>query len=273
MKSTNQLAGQKALVTGASSGIGKEYARQLAAAKVDLILAARRLDRLEALAKELRSSYGVSVTCIQSDLSLPEAARILFEQASQVPGPPVTVLINNAGLGSYGDFMDFPVEVHRAVIQVNALAPTELTHYFVKSMLKTGLKSYVAQVASIAAFQPTGNFSVYSATKGYLRYFSETLAFELRNTPVHIFCVCPGGTYTEFFEHSGQKITTSGHRTMMSAEKVVEESLKAMLQGQYTYVPGALNKVACFLPRLLPRRLTLHLAHLAMSRAVEKLLP
>ncbi len=263
------LVGSRAVITGASSGIGKEYARQLAALGSDLVLAARRLDRLEELAKELKEKYRIQVQCIQIDLSVIGAAKELFEKAT-ANSQKVNLLINNAGVGKYGLFMDFPLEDHQATLTVNTVAPTEITYLFVSHMLAHGLKSYITQVASIAAFQPVGNFSVYSGTKGYLRYFSETLAFELKNTSIQVMCLCPGGTYTEFFEHSGQKITSSGHATMMSAERVVRLSLQAMFKGKTVFVPGILNKLACFFPRLLPRNLGLFLAFKTMNRAVEK---
>ena len=269
IKSLKQLKGHRAVVTGASSGIGEQYAKQLAALGVNLVLAARRLDRLDFLAEQLRSKYSVKVDCVAVDLGAPGAAKKLFDAATS-NGQSVTLLINNAGLGKYGLFMDFPLEDHQAILQVNSVSPTELTYFFVRHMLKHGQPSWITQVASIAAFQSVGNFSVYSATKSYLRIFSETLAFELRKTPIKVMCLCPGGTYTEFFEQSGQKITPSGHRTMMTSEAVVQGGLKAMLNGNTVFVPGLLNKLACFFPRFLPRGLSLFLAFKAMSRAVEK---
>ncbi|NBU22155.1 SDR family NAD(P)-dependent oxidoreductase, partial [bacterium] len=154
--------------------------------------------------------------------------------------------------------------------QINSIVPTELTYRFVEHMLSHGKPSYITQVASIAAFQPVGYFTVYSGTKGYLRYFSETLAFELRSTNIHVMCLCPGGTYTEFFEQSGQKITSAGQSAMMSAKTVVQSGIESMLSRKTVCVPGILNKLACFIPRLLPRRLALHLAFLTMNRSVEK---
>jgi short-subunit dehydrogenase len=258
----------RALITGASSGIGKEYAKQLAAMGCDLVLVARRLDRLKNLAEEIQTRYQVKIQCIQLDLALPHASLDLFKQVTQ-GGNQITVLVNNAGLGKYGAFLDFPLEDHQSTIQVNLVAPTELSYLFAKHMKLHGRPSFLVQVASISAFQPVSNFSVYSATKGYLRYFSETLRFELRKTNIHVFCLCPGGTYTEFFEHSGQKITSSGHRTMMSAEEVVASALNAMIRKVDVFTPGLLNKLACFFPRFLPRRLALFLAYKTMSMAVE----
>ena len=267
-----QLAGHRAVVTGASSGIGQDFARQLAAMGADLVIAARRLDRLEALAQELRDQHSVEVQCVQVDLCEAAAPKALFEQAT-TGGKEVTLLINNAGLGKYGSFMEFPFQNHRETIQVNAMAPTEITYYFVEHMLQHQKKSYITQVASIAAYQPVGNFAAYSATKGFMRYFSETLAFELKKTNVSMTCVCPGGTYTEFFEHSGQKITSSGHATMMTSDEVVRLAIQAMLKEKTVFVPGLLNKLACFFPRLLPSSVGLFLAHKTMSRAVERSQP
>jgi short-subunit dehydrogenase len=262
----------RAVITGASSGIGKEYARQLASKGCDLVIAARRMDRLEALAQEIRKSFAVSVNCVQVDLAQPGATKALFEQATQ-DGQEVTILINNAGLGKYGNFLSFPVSDHLDTLQVNAVSPTELSYLFSHHMISHRRPSYLVQVASIAAFQPVSNFSVYSGTKGYLMYFSETLRFELRKSNIHVFCVCPGGTYTEFFEHSGQKITSSGHSTMMKVEDVVDSALKAMVKKKEIFVPGFLNKLDCFFPRLLPRGLSLFLAFKTMSCAVESQKP
>jgi len=263
------LHNHRAVVTGASSGIGQEYARQLAAMGCDLVIAARRLDRLNHLAGELRSQYGVKVESIEIDLTQPSSAKSLFEQATANHSE-ITILVSNAGIGKYGSFLDFPVKDHLSTMQVNAVIPTELTYYFLEHMRKHRKKSYIKHVASIAAFQPTGFFTVYSGTKGYLRYFSETLAFELKGTNISVTCTCPGGTYTEFMLHSGQKITNSGHRFMMSSQVVVRSSLKAMLREQNVFVPGVLNKLACFFPRILPRKASLHLAFQAMNKAVQR---
>lgn len=263
------LVGHLAVVTGASSGIGKEFARQLAAMGSDLVIVARRLDRLKTLASELTEKYGVQVECLESDLTQPGAPKKLFDEATS-SGRKVTILVNNAGVGKFGNFTEFSLSEHLSTLQINSVVPTELSYLFVKHMLEHGKKSYLSQVASIAAFQPTGFFTVYSGSKGYLRVFSETLAYELRDTNIDVTCTCPGGTYTEFFEHSGQEITPSGRLTMMSSEAVVRKSIQAMLRGQRVFVPGLLNKIACFVPRFVPRGLSLELAFRAMNRAVKR---
>lgn len=269
MSSKLKMKGHLSLITGASSGIGEEFAKQLAAMGSDLVLVARRVDRLEKLAEQLRRQYQIQAHCIPMDLNDPQAARELFTRATQ-DGRKISCLINNAGIGKYGSFIDFPCEDHLSTLQVNVVAPTELTYLAVKHMLDHGKKSFIVQVASISAFQPVGFFSIYSATKGFMRVFSETLAFELKKTPIQVMCLCPGGTYTEFFEHSGQKITASGKATMMSAKEVVSQSLEALFAGKTVFVPGWLNKIACFLPRLFPRNLALFLAFKTMNRAVER---
>jgi short-subunit dehydrogenase len=271
MENSKILSGHRAVVTGASSGIGREYARQLADLGADVVIAARRLDRLEVLAEELRALHKtIDVQCVQVDLSAVDAAKTLFEK-STANGKKITILVNNAGTARYGSFMDFPLEDHSVTMRLNTVAPTEATYLFVRHMLAHGKKSYITQVASIAAFQPVGYFSVYSGTKVFMRYFSESLSFELKNTNVSCLCLCPGGTYTEFFEHSGQKITASGHATMMTAQKVVHLGIRAMMRERTVLVPGILNKLACFFPRLVPRSFGLFIAFKTMNRAVEKI--
>lgn len=263
------LQGHCAVVTGASSGIGQEYAKQLAAMGSDLIIVARRVDRLNRIANELEDQFAVKVEAVESDLLQPTSAKEIFDKAT-LNNREVTILISNAGIGKYGSFLDFPVRDHLSTVRVNSVAPTELTYYFLQHMLEHGRQSYIHHVASIAAFQPTGYFTVYSGTKGYIRYFTETLAYELQRTNVSVTCTCPGGTYTEFMLNSGQKITPSGRRFMMTSQQVVQSSLRAMLRNQPVFVPGIINKLACFFPRLLPRGLALHLAFKTMNRTVER---
>jgi short-subunit dehydrogenase len=241
----------------------------LAAHGAALVLCARRVDRLEALARELREKHGTAVDVLRSDLGDPGAPRALLEQAT-LSGATVTILINNAGLGPYAPFLETPIADHLQTLDVNIRALTELSHHFGAHMRAHGKPSFIQNVASISAFQGVAGFSVYSASKSYVRIFSEILREELRGTNVQVSCVCPGGTYTEFFEHSGQKITEKGRSTMMSAEAVVRIALTGMRAGHSVIVPGLLNQLACFLPRLLPRGLALKVARMAMNRSVER---
>jgi len=264
------LKGHRALVTGASSGIGADIARLLGARGADLVIAARRLDRLQALAQEIEKQYGVRVECIESDLAQSGAVQKLFDGATR-GGQAITILVNNAGIGKYGPFLEFSLKAHQDTFQVNSSAPTELCYLFSQHMLKHGKPSHILNVASIAAYQPVAFFSVYSGTKGYLMYFSEALAFELKDSNVKVTCLCPGGTHTEFLAAAGQELTESGHGTMMTSQAVAEIGIQAMLRGQVICIPGILNKLACFFPRLFSRKFGLWIAFKMMSRAVNRI--
>lgn len=266
------LKGHRAVVTGASSGLGEEYARQLASRGADLVIAARRVDRLKKLATELEGRYQVSVEVVTSDLVKPGAARELFSRATE-NGRQVTILINNAGVGPFGRFVDASVDKHVATLQLNSVALTELCHYFSTHMLEHGKRSFISNVGSIASFQGVPNFAVYSGSKAFVRVFSEILARELKRTNVSVTCVCPGGTYTEFSATNGQILKDSAHSVMMTAEQVVTISMEAMLRSRVFVVPGLVNKLACFLPRFLPLSVSLTCAEIAMNRSatVEQL--
>lgn len=264
------LIGYRALVTGASSGIGEAYARQFAALGVDLVITARRESRLLQFAEELRNQYRIQVDCVALDLALPDAPRRLFQEAT-ANGKAVHILINNAGIGPYSEFLDRPLESHLSTIQLNSTAITELCYRFASHMIAQGKNCYIANIASIAAFQGAPNFATYAASKAFNRIFSEILNRELRRTQVSVTCVCPGGTYTEFLEKNGQSLKESGRSTMMTAEAVVRMGLRGMFQRKAVIVPGWLNKIACFLPRLLPRGFALTMAEIMMNRSVAKI--
>ncbi|MCZ7681697.1 MAG: SDR family oxidoreductase [Sandaracinaceae bacterium] len=187
-----------AVVTGASSGIGAELARELAARGYDCVLSARRVSRLEELAAELREGRGIEVHVITADLSTREGAAELFEGVTAL-GRPVGFLANNAGFGIYGRFVEQPVERIEEMIQLNVTSLTTLTRLFVAPMVRQG-HGRVLQVASIGAFQPSPLYAVYSATKAYVRDFSQALHFELRGTGVTVTTMCPGLTESEFHE-------------------------------------------------------------------------
>lgn len=255
-----ELKGRLAVVTGASSGIGEEYARQLAARGAHLIVVARRLDRLERLAEELERQHGVNVEPVQADLARPDAPSELFE-ASTKDGRRVHVLINNAGVGLYGPFLDRPLDRQLASMQLNMQALTELCHRFGTHMRAHGEQSFITNVSSLASYQSTPLFAVYSGTKSYVRIFSETLAFELRKTNVQVTCLCPGGTYSEFNKRAGQELTSASDAVMMSAKDVVSAGIHGMLRGQVSVVPGVMNKMAAVFPRFMPSRVAMAIAY------------
>ena len=214
------LKGHRAVITGASSGLGEEYARQLAARGTDLVIAARRVDRLQKLADELAARYGVKIEVLQLDLTAPGAARSLFAAAT-AQGREVTMLVNNAGIGPFARFLDEKLEKHLGTLQLNTVALTELCHLFAHHMLAHGRRSYIKNVGSIASYQGVPNFAVYSATKFYVRILSEVLARELRSSKISVTCLCPGGTHTEFSNANGQVLKDSAQSMMMSASVVV----------------------------------------------------
>jgi short-subunit dehydrogenase len=252
------LKGQRALVTGASSGIGDQLARQLAARGADLVITARREARLVALADEIRQQYAVEVTVIPLDLGDPKAPAQLWD-ATEGQDRPVDILINNAGFGIQQPFADIPWERSLQQMQVNLISLTELAYRFICSMKKRG-RGYVLNVSSIGAYLPCPEFATYAAGKAYVRNFTEALAFELKGTGVRACCLCPGGTATEFSEVAGQSLPKVVAMTMMSAERCARIGLAALFRGRRNIVSGWSNSLGMFLLRLVPRRLAAWIA-------------
>ena len=242
-----------ALVTGASSGIGAAFARALAKSGHDLVLVARRADRLHALAEELRGVHQVRVEVLPADLLRPEAARELAE-AVQALGMQVDLLVNNAGMGIHGPFLEHTAEDEARMIALNITALTALTRAFTGGMVerRTGA---VINLASTAAFQAVPYFAVYAATKAYVLSFSEAIAEELRPFGVTIQCLCPGATESEFSQVAQFKSDIHQKAPLMTAEAVVAESLDALRAGRSVQVTGVLNQLGTLGPRFLPRAL------------------
>lgn len=259
-----KLKGKRALVTGASSGIGAAFARQLAARGADLVLTARRADRLDALAHELRDQFGVEVTTVPADLSEPEAPARLWE-ATEGADRRIDILINNAGFGTYQQFVDRPWQHWLDQLQVNVVGLTELTYRFVCSMRERGV-GHVLNVSSIGAYLPVPNFATYASGKAYVRNFTEALAQELAGTGVRACCLCPGGTATEFSDVAGQDLSWPAKATMMSAERCARIGLSALLGRRRNIISGLLNTLGMFLLRFVPRRVMVWVAALVMGR-------
>ncbi|MEM9489324.1 MAG: SDR family oxidoreductase [Myxococcota bacterium] len=248
------LSDHRALVTGASSGIGAEMAKILASWGCALTITARRRDRLEALAESLRQQYGVAVRCAVCDLSESDGVSRLCTDLADA-GDSIDILINNAGFGSYQAFAQLDWSAQARMIQLNVTSLVELCHRLLPAMLASEKRCYILNVASIAAYQPVPYFACYAATKSYVRDFSEALAHELADSNVSVTSVCPGGTWTEFMDHSGQKLGRLATASMMSAESVARIGLRAMLRRRRNIVTGFMNAITCFLVGLLPRRL------------------
>lgn len=265
----SRFKGYRVLITGASSGIGESIARVLAGEGVHLVLVARRKDRLEALAKEFKSKHGVETECIAADLSQPEMAKKVFETATS-SGKTIQILINNAGIGPYGDFLKADLESHLNTLKLNTQSLTELCYLFSTHMLEQKTPCYILNVSSVASFQGSTKFAVYAATKSYVRIFSEILGAELSESNVSVSCLCPGGTYTEFLDKNGQNLKERGRTFMMTSERVAQAAVLGMFAKERVIVPGVFNKVACFLPRFLPRHLALRIASRTMQSAVSE---
>lgn len=252
-----------AIVTGASSGIGEHFARMLAARGYDVVIAARRLDRLEALAKDIESKHEVRVTPIQIDLGVPGGAEALFAKTEGV-GIEIEVLINNAGFGTQGFFPEIPWSKTAEQIQLNIVSLTELTHRFVAAM-RARRKGYVLNVASIGAYMPVPGYATYAAGKAYVRNFSEALAHELRGTGVRVCCLCPGPTETEFVAVAGQTIPAWQKMAFMSAERCARIGIRALFGGRRLIVSGLVNTLVMWSLRWVPRRVITWSAALFME--------
>jgi len=259
----SELRGRRALVTGASSGLGADFARELAGHGCHLVLVARRVDRLEALAKELRERHGVEVEPLAMSLSEPDAAAALHQRLS-ARALEVDVLVNNAGFGVFGEFLSVPWEREREMLQLDVLAVVQLTKLFGADMLRRG-RGWILQVASIGAYQPSPSYATYSAAKAFVLSFGEALAFELRRAGVKVTVVSPGVTRTEFLQVSGQKPTLYQRLAMMESPAVARAGIRALLRGKPSTVPGLVNKIPAFLMRLTPRRLQARMAHATMT--------
>lgn len=247
------LKGKTAIVTGASSGIGESFARQLAERGAHLVVVARRKERLEKLAGELRAKHGVTVDVLALDLGAKESPQALFD-ATEGAGRTIDVLINNAGFGTQGPFVDIPWDKSSEQLQLNVFSLTELTYRFVVAM-KARNRGYVLNVASIGAYMPVAGYATYGAGKAFVRNFSEALAHELRKTDVRVCCLCPGPTETEFLEVSGQKVGALEKLFFMTAERCARIGLRALFGGRRLIVSGVMNTLLMFWLRFVPRRL------------------
>ncbi|MFG1927035.1 SDR family NAD(P)-dependent oxidoreductase [Cryptosporangium sp. NPDC048952] len=243
------IRGKTALITGASAGIGAEFARRLAAQGANLVLVARRTDRLDALAAELT---GVHVDVVPLDLSQPGAGRTLREQVPQ----PVHLLVNNAGFGNYGPLLDEDPDKLDAMIQVNVTALTDISRAFLPGMVEAG-EGTLLNIASIAAYSPTPSMPVYGATKAYVLNFTEALAYQLRNTPIRVLVYSPGATETEFFDVVGTRDAGGGN--WQTPAQVVTGALRALDGRAPSAVAGVPNRIAVSVARLLPRRWAVNL--------------
>jgi uncharacterized protein len=258
-----QYPGRWALVTGASAGIGEVFARALAAKGMNLVLAARREDRLRALGAELSEGYRIHTHAIAADLSKPGAAGVLWMDASS--GRRISLLVNNAGFGLKGEFRDLPAARQVEMVKVNCVAPMELAHFAVREMWSSGEPGAIVNVASIAGYQPIPFMATYAASKAFVIALSEAIAAETREAGIRVVTLNPGPVRTEFQQVAGTRVNdrTFGIR---SPEQVVQAALARLESGGGTVTPGAANHLASYLVRISPRGLVVRTAKAVMQK-------
>lgn len=252
------LTGHTALVTGASAGIGAAFARELARRGADIVLVARRADRLAALADELRTT-GRSVHILPADLTAPRAVASLTAFLTDA-GLTIDLLVNNAGVGlPHEPFSDADPVRLRGMLDLNIGVVTELTHVLLPGMIARG-RGAVIMMSSGAAFQPVPYLAAYAATKAFVLSLAEALWAETRGTGVRVLAVCPGLTATEFFDQTGPQVSSGQVQT---APEVVAETMRALRRDVPTVVTGRRNALVASLPRLLPRSIVARISERA----------
>jgi short-subunit dehydrogenase len=249
----SELTGKRALVTGASSGIGAAIARELAALGVDLVVTGRRREALDAVAADC-TARGVRVDVIAADLGMPGSGSVLWTAARA--GGPIDILVNNAGFGYFRPFRGIDWARDAELLQLNIASLVELSRRFIDDRSAAANRSYLVNIASIGAYQAVPNMAVYASSKAFVRNFTEALHDELRGSPISATCVCPGGTRTNFHAAAGAgNYGWLASASMMSAEDVARIAVRAMRRGKRNVVPGVLNKISCWGVRLVSRRI------------------
>jgi len=245
-----------ALITGASSGIGLEFARIFAKNKSDLVLVARSAEKLNELAEELSKAHNIKVKVLAKDLADKNASAEIKAELNKEKIE-IEYLINNAGFGGYGLFNETDLKKENDMIQVNVTSLVELSKFFVKEMVKRN-SGRILNIASTAAFQPGPLMSIYYATKAFVLSLSEAMAYELRDTNVTVTCLCPGPTKSNF--QNAANINESGlvkGRKIPSSYDVALFGYNAMMKGEYIAIEGFMNKLMAFGVRFMPRKMVL----------------
>lgn len=245
-----------ALITGASKGIGKAIAEELAKRKTDVLLIARSEDLLKETAASLSSTYGIKADYLTIDLSKEGAAKKIFDWCAE-KNYSIHILINNAGYGLSGHFEDHSLEEHIGVMQVNMNVIVELCFYFLP-MLREHDKSYILNITSTTSFQAVPGLNIYAASKAFLQSFSRGFRYELRNTNVSVTVACPGSTDTDFANRAkvGDKVLKAAKTFNMAPADVAEAAITAMYSKKAETTIGTLNKINKFLVWLVPKKLS-----------------
>ena len=255
------------LITGASGGIGEEFARRLASERHDLILVARSREKLNELAAALSSKYKIETNVIVADLTERDAPQEVFKETEQA-GLKVDWLINNAGFGAYGDFANGDIEHDTQMIELNIRALVALTRLYLPAM-RERRSGQIINVSSAAGFQPIPFMAAYAATKAFVNSFSEAIAEENRPFGIHVLALCPGSTKTNFFNAArmDKPIQVKGQQTV---DEVVDTALKAVKGGRTRIVSGFVNDAVARVVNFVPNRFITHVLARATRDRYQK---
>lgn len=256
------MAREVTLITGASSGIGEALARRVAHDGRHVALVARRGDRLEAVAAKLRDDHGVEAHVVAADLAKPGAAAALAQEVER-RGLVVDWLVNNAGFGTHGRFHELPLDKELDEIRLNVMALVELCGRFLPGMVARH-RGTVINVASVAGFMPGPYMATYCATKAFVKSFSEAVAAEVAGTGVHVLCVCPGFTRTEFQSRAEVDVSRVPGFAWMSADEVADQAVRAVGR-KSLLVNGTMNSVTASMVRFVPSGLATWVAGAMMK--------
>lgn len=251
MATTTQKYGPWAVITGASSGIGEEFAKQLAVQGMHLVLVARRGDACTALGESLKAAHQIEFRVLALDLIDPASTAALAEGTQDLD---VGLLVNNAGFGSSGHFLDTDPEGQLRMVDLNCRAVVAVTQVFAPRMKAAG-RGGIIITASMVSFSSSPGWTVYAATKAFDRFFAEGLAAELAPHGVDVLALCPGGTHTGFVDAAGMSVTSLASKFMMPVQPVVRTGLRS-LGRRHTVVPGLLNALQSWWLRRMPLRLS-----------------
>ncbi len=258
-----------ALITGASSGIGMAIAKHMASQKYHLILVARREQKLEEIAEDLRLKEQVKVKVLSCDLSQEEQLNALMPKVESYLTEEnlyLSALVNNAGTGFWDTFKQQSFDKMMSDINLNLVAVTRLCHDFIQSK-RLAKQNYILNISSVTGLLPTPHYAVYAATKSYIITLSKILAYELKGSGTSVTCVCPGGVFTEFLENAGQDLKSG--IGMMRADVVAKYAVNAMHKKRLLKIPGLLNKLSLTL-KLLPNKLQQYIVIRSMLLTVRK---
>jgi short-subunit dehydrogenase len=242
------------LITGATSGIGYEFALAYAKENNNLVLVARDSKKLKNLKLDFEKRYNIKVDIISLDLSAFNSSKELI---SNIGDKQINIVINNAGMGEYGEFIENDIIKLTSMINLNITILTQITHHFAKIMAKNG-GGKILNIASTASFQPVPTFAVYSATKAYVLNFGEAINYELKNKGVYVCTLCPGPTATNFNKIANATSVAHLTKDVMSSQEVVKAGIKQLQDNQMTHIVGLKNRLLAFASSTNPfRKLTL----------------